>query len=125
MALRVSPGKSIGGVYVPAGTLVSNLSYTTHRDPEIFPDPLDFKPARWEHATPEMKAMHRPFSTGPRNCLGMHMARVQVFLTVSALYQRFDLKLDPFVKEEDMALRDVGLMGPIGQTLKMYVTPRV
>lgn len=121
---RVSPGKAIGGTYIPAGTMVSNLWYTTHRDPAVFQDPEEFDPSRWEDATPEMKTMHRPFNTGPRTCVGIHLARVQIILAVCALYQHFDLSLDPTMNDELMALRDVGLMSPIGKTLKLRVARR-
>ena len=109
---------------MPAGVVVSNLAYATQRDPSVFPRPHDFDPVRWMEASPEMKAMNRPFSTGPRNCLGMHLARVQLLLTVCSLYQRFDLKLDPRMTDEMMVLRDQGVMNPIGKQLWVNVNPR-
>lgn len=68
--------------------------------------------------------MNRPFSAGNRNCIGMHLARVQILLTICALYQRFDLTLDPRVTEEMMAQRDFGLMTVSGKKLWMMATPR-
>jgi hypothetical protein len=54
----------------------------------------------------------------------MHLARVQILLTICALYQRFDLTLDPRVTEEMMAQRDFGLMTVSGKKLWMMATPR-
>ena len=102
---------------------MSNLPYATGRDPSVFPDPDEFKPERWEIATAAMKGMNRPFSVGPMNCAGMHLARVQMLLTICGLYQRFDLKLDSCMTDEMMALRDQGLMSPIGEKLWMHATP--
>lgn len=68
--------------------------------------------------------MQRPFMVGPRNCIGMHLARVQIFITVCALYQRFDLSVDPSITEEMMEMRDLGLMSPWGKSLKMHVSKR-
>lgn len=124
VAPRVSPGKMIGGRYVPAGVVVSNLPYATQRDRAVFPDPDTFDPDRWEHPTAEMKLMNRPFSSGPRNCVGMHLARVQMLLTVCALVQRFDLAIDPRVTEEMMVQRDQGLMTAMGKKLWVQATPR-
>ncbi|KAH7070316.1 cytochrome P450 [Paraphoma chrysanthemicola] len=121
---RISPGKVIGGEYIPAGTLVSNLAYTTHRDPRVFPHPTEFIPERWENPTKEMKLMYRPFSTGPRNCVGMHLARVQLLLAVCALYQRFDITLDPSTTEELMIMRDQVVMSPSGKKLWINAKPR-
>ena len=124
MAPRISPGKIIGGAYVPAGVVVSNLAYSTQRDATVFPDPYDFVPERWTAPTPDMKLMYRPFSSGPRNCIGMHLARVQLLLSICALYQRFDLRLDPCMTDDMMALRDQGVMTPIGKKLWVHATAR-
>ncbi|EKG11789.1 Cytochrome P450 [Macrophomina phaseolina MS6] len=121
---RRSPGKVIGGHYVPAGTLVANLAWATHRDPSAFPDPLAFQPERWADPTPEMKTMFRPFNTGPRNCIGMHMARVQIFLTLGALYLRYDVRMDPRMTEEDMEELDRGVMQPKAEEVLVHVTRR-
>lgn len=72
-----------------------------------------------------MKIMNRPFSSGPRNCVGMHLARVQLFLTVAALYQRFELVVDSSTTEDMMVLRDQGIMTPVGRKLWVRVKPRV
>lgn len=125
VAPRVSPGKIIGGAYVTAGTAVSNLAYSTQRDEEIFPEPLRFMPEGWENPTPEMKLMHCPLSTGSRNCIGLHLARVQLLLTVCALYQRVDIRLDPRMTEEMMAMRDQGVMTVSGTKLWVSATPRM
>lgn len=124
VAPRISPGKVIGGQYVPAGVVVSNLAYTTHRDPAVFPDPEEFLPERWKCPSQEMKSMYRPFSTGPRNCIGMHLARVQLLLVVCAIYQRFEVKLHPRTTAEMMVMRDQGVMTPTGKQLWVSVTRR-
>lgn len=54
----------------------------------------------------------------------MHLARVQLFLTVAALYQRFDVVLDPSTTDDMMVLRDQGIMTPIGKKLWVRVKPR-
>ena len=40
---RVTPpdGAVLGGISIPGGTLISTQSYTIHRDPELFPRPLE------------------------------------------------------------------------------------
>ncbi|KAF4552798.1 Cytochrome P450-like protein 12 [Elsinoe fawcettii] len=121
---RISPGKVIGGHYVPAGTKVGSLAYHTHRNPDVFPDPEKFYPERWDKATPEMKVMFRPFSLGPRNCIGMHIARQQVFLTVSRMYQRYDVTLDPTMTEKDMVEDDRGIFFPQAKTFRVSLKAR-
>ena len=40
---RVAPpeGAVLGGIPIPGGTFISTQSYTIHRDPELFPKPLE------------------------------------------------------------------------------------
>jgi len=35
---------------IPAGTPVSQMNYVVNNDPEIFPQPLEFRPDRWIEA---------------------------------------------------------------------------
>jgi cytochrome P450 len=121
---RLCPGKMIADTFVPAGTIVSNLPYSTHRDPSVFLDPESFSPDRWTNPTPQMKAMYRPFGTGPRNCIGMHLAKMQLLMVTCALYQRFEIRLDPRTTEEMMVLRDQGLMTPMGKQLWVRIKER-
>jgi cytochrome P450 len=75
--------------------------------------------------TPEMKVMYRPFLSGPRNCIGMHLANAQLLLTLCALYQRFEIRVDrKRTTDEMMNLRDMGLLSPVGKQLWVSVKPR-
>ena len=120
-AARVSPGKLIGRGWVPKGTTVQTDTYATARDPNVFPEPMNFNPSRWENATEEMRQMARPFSTGPRNCVGRHLAEMGLFLTVSRLYQLYDIIPDEKIQAEDMRQLDFGVLEPACQ--HFYVTP--
>lgn len=119
-APRVSPGKVIANDYVPENIQVEVSSYATARDPDVFPNPLEFKPSRWENATEEMRNMARPFSYGPRNCVGRHLAEIGLFMTVSRLYQLYDVVPDPDLRPEDMNQVDLGVLEPACQ--QFYVT---
>ena len=72
---RVSPNQPLRYKQwvIPAGVAVGMSAYFQHRDPTIFPRPLEFLPERWldENVTPEMKNAYIPFSRGSRHCLGM------------------------------------------------------
>ena len=109
---RVSPGKQIGGVFVPAGTVVATVAYSTHRDPNYFPNPLEFVPERWLDASSDMRAMAKPFGHGPRNCIGKHLAEIGLRLTLTRLYQLYDIEIDSCMTEEMMRQKDRGAAGP-------------
>lgn len=119
-APRISPGKVIGTEYVPPGTQIEVSTYATARNPDIFPNPLEFNPSRWKNATEEMRNMARPFSSGPRNCVGRHLAEIGLFLTISRLYQLYDIVPDPELRPDDMKQIDFGVLEPACQ--QFYVT---
>lgn len=120
---RVSPGKQIGDHYIPKGVVVATVTFATHRDPSIFPDPLEFRPERWLHVTPEMKAMAKPFGTGPRNCIGKHLAEIGLLLTLTRLIQLYDIDTDPSMTDAMMRQRDRGAASPWDAKLLVSVKP--
>ena len=64
----------IDGYSIPAGTVVSMSPYTLHRNAEVFPEPLRFRPERWLGQCGdlvEMKKWFWAFSSGGRMCIGM------------------------------------------------------
>lgn len=115
-APRISPGKSIAGHYIPEGVQVEVNTYVTARNPDVFPDPDEFRPYRWESATDAnldaMNNMARPFSYGPRNCVGRHLAELGLVLTIARLYQLYDVTLGPEMAHEDMRQIDLGVLEP-------------
>ncbi|GAA1644975.1 cytochrome P450 [Catellatospora bangladeshensis] len=67
---------TVTGVPIPAGTLVLYSPFLTHRDPRLWPDPLAFKPDRFDEGRPAWGFL--PFSAGRRTCLGAHLARAML-----------------------------------------------
>ncbi|OQV11109.1 hypothetical protein CLAIMM_15004 [Cladophialophora immunda] len=120
---RVSPGKQIGEHFVPKGVNVATVSYATHRDPSIFPDPLQFVPERWLSSNPDMRAMWKPFGHGPRNCIGKHLADIGMHLTLTRLYQLYDIETDPSMTEQMMRQKDRGAAGPWDAKFLVTFTP--
>ena len=76
---RTMPNNNVmvDGFQIPAGTVVSMDPYTLHRNPDVFPQPLAFRPERWLGENPalgdpvEMKRWFWAFSSGARMCIGM------------------------------------------------------
>ncbi|MFF8908770.1 cytochrome P450 [Streptomyces olivaceoviridis] len=78
----------IGGVRIAAGDGIILASDAANRDPEVFehPERLDIdRSAR----------RHMAFGSGPHQCLGQNLARVELQLAYPALFRRFPgLRLD-------------------------------
>ena len=60
------------GYKIPAGASYSIHIYSLHRNEEMFPDPLSFKPERFysDQCSERHPFAFVPFSAGPRNCIG-------------------------------------------------------
>ena len=87
------------GYFIPKGTTVLANLYSTHHDPEVFPNPESFRPERF--LSEDGKSLGRknesliPFSIGKRVCLGEAFARDQLFLFITSLVQQFRITADP------------------------------
>lgn len=68
------------GMTIKEGTLVVIPTWALHRNPEYFPDPEVFNPDRFmpENKNKIHPYAYLPFGSGPRNCIGMRFAWVQM-----------------------------------------------
>jgi cytochrome P450 len=87
----------IGGYHVPAGTQVFMFQWATQRDPRFYDEPLEFKPERWtdEFNARLPKYAYFPFGAGPRACIGVSFAMMEIVLALATIGQRFRLELVP------------------------------
>jgi enediyne biosynthesis protein E7 len=83
--------QTIGGFEVPAGASVLLVPWVTHRLPEFWPDPMEFRPDRWERP-PAHKYAYYPFGAGQRLCLGRPLALMEMQLAISMVSRRFRLR---------------------------------
>ncbi|KAH9909917.1 cytochrome P450 [Xylariomycetidae sp. FL2044] len=87
---------TVDGYAIPAGTVVSMAPYTLHRNPEVFADPLRFRPERWlgEYGDlAEMKKWFWAFSSGGRTCIGMHLAMAEMTTFMATVYRKYSTSL--------------------------------
>ncbi|HEY2295824.1 MAG TPA: cytochrome P450 [Thermoanaerobaculia bacterium] len=81
----------IGGYPIPAGAQILIPVYATHRHPEIWEVPEAFHPERFEPAAVAARPRHSylPFGTGPRMCIGIHLAMMEMQLILAMVAQRY------------------------------------
>ena len=70
-----------------------------------------------------MKSMSRPFSLGPRNCVGKHLAEIALTLTITRLYQLYDIRIDASMTADKMKQKDKGVLEPGMTTFLIAATP--
>lgn len=74
------------------GDLVMGSIYLTHRNPEIFPNPTEFRPERFlERQYSPYEFL--PFGGGSRRCLGLALAQFEMKLVLATWLQTWTLEL--------------------------------
>ncbi|KAH6961793.1 cytochrome P450 [Ilyonectria sp. MPI-CAGE-AT-0026] len=106
-------GWEVGGYYVPDTATVLTQAYSLHRLREVFPNPEKFNPDRWLNPTAEMQGAFIPFGGGPRICIGIHLAYMELRLTSAAFFSKFHgATVHPSLLEDDMTLENYTLIVP-------------
>ncbi|KFG86111.1 putative cytochrome P450 [Metarhizium anisopliae] len=111
-------GVQLGGYWLPGGTTVATQAYTMHRHPDIFPNPDEFNPYRWAAPTKAMKEAFMPFGRGPRICIGLHLAYIELRLAAARFFQEFPtayISEREGMSDDDMSESVYFLMSPKGQ----------
>ena len=116
---RLTRDVTLGGVHLPARTLVRVTPWLLHRDPRWWPDaPLAFKPERFLPGAPDIpRGAYIPFGLGPRVCLGQHFAVLEMTLIAALVLQRFELS--PVGSETPRPRMAVTLRPEGGLTLRL------
>ncbi|KAK2995724.1 hypothetical protein RJ640_012448, partial [Escallonia rubra] len=79
------------GFKIPKGWKAFWSVYSTHKDPNYFPNPEKFDPSRFEGNGP-LPFSFVPFGGGPRMCPGREYARVEVLIFMHRLVTKFKWK---------------------------------
>jgi len=87
----------LGGHRIPKGRDIAISTYTMHRNPQFFPEPLRFDPERFapENEGRIPKYAYLPFGGGPRVCIGNSFAMMEARLALIAIAQMWQLTHAP------------------------------
>ncbi len=85
------------GYHVPAGTMLLYSIVTTHYLPELYPQPLEFRPERFAPDAERKYSPYEyiPFGGGSRLCLGQPLAMMEMKVVLAILLQKLRLDLVP------------------------------
>lgn len=81
----------INGVFIPKGTVVTVPMFVLQRDSKYWPEPDKFHPERFSKKNKESidPYIYMPFGSGPRNCIGMRFALMNMKLALIRVLQNF------------------------------------
>src|SRR5208337_1190916 len=94
MTRRAIRDDQIGNYFVPAGTEIYIAPYFIQRHPRLWEAPDRFDPDRFDADASQSRdplAM-LPFSVGPRNCIGEHIARMEMQIHVMMIAKHLRLR---------------------------------
>ncbi|KAJ4908794.1 Cytochrome P450 superfamily protein [Raphanus sativus] len=94
MFRKVVKDVEIKGYTIPAGWIVMVIPSVVHFDPEIYENPFEFNPWRWEGK--ELRSGSKTFmvfGAGARQCAGSEYARLQISLFIHHLVTTYDFSL--------------------------------
>ncbi len=88
---------TLGEYQIPKNTWIIGYLHGIHHDPEIWGDPENFRPERFLNENNEVIRHEAllPFSFGKRVCLGESLARDELFLFITGIFQAFTVTPDP------------------------------
>lgn len=109
-------GAEVDGVFLPEGSNCGTPTYSIHRHPAYYREPLAYVPERWidgaicqtgnnswQTTKEELEIARRafcPFSIGPRGCIGKSMALMELRLTIARMMFLFDVSLADRIGED-------------------------
>jgi cytochrome P450 len=85
IARRLQAPMEIGGWHLPAGVHIAPSIYLLHRRPDLYPDPLAFRPERFLSDDPPGTYEWIPFGGGVRRCLGASFALFEMKVVLQAM----------------------------------------
>jgi cytochrome P450 len=87
---QVTADYAVDGTTIPAGHVIVMSQWVTHRDADLWPDPMRFDPDRWGDGAQHPPAgAYFPFSAGPYECHARGLATTEAILVLATLGQRW------------------------------------
>ncbi|XP_002526524.2 ent-kaurenoic acid oxidase 2 [Ricinus communis] len=86
---------NISGYVIPKGWKILVWFRSVHLDPEIYPNPREFNPSRWDNHTAKAGTF-LPFGAGSRMCPGNDLAKLEIAIFLHHFLLNYELeRLNP------------------------------
>lgn len=87
----------LAGYHIPANTIIVLSQWVLHNLPDIWGDPENFRPERWDPQEGQKlpQGAYFPFGLGPHMCIGMAFAQLETKLLLASILQRYTPTLVP------------------------------
>lgn len=122
MTRVTSTDQVIGDYHVPAGVTIGIPIFTLHRDERWWSDPETFNPDRFNDKDQNSKRHTYawiPFSAGPRICIGLKFAMMEMKTGIAMIVQQYQLSLP-----DDFELEYIRYITLKPNGIRINLTPR-
>lgn len=114
---------------IDKGTPLIISTFGLHRDPDIYENPLQFKPERFlNSSTGEGKAsgiFYLPFGNGPRICIGMRMGKLTTKLGLFLLLSKFNFEFEGEIPINELTFSPQQFVLTLKDDINLKVSARV
>ena len=112
----------LGDIDIKKGDVITADFVAVSYNEKLYKDPYEFNPDRFRDPNNKLDSfVFVPFSAGPRNCIGQHLALIEMKLIVSEFLERFEYK----TKDDYVHRLAVKIMYGPANKLLFEVTPRM
>jgi cytochrome P450 family 135 len=111
---RLLAPMQLGRYTIPADTIVAPCVHLMHRRPDVYPDPLRFRPERFLDAAAGTYTWI-PFGGGVRRCVAWYFAQLEMKRVIEVVLRRFELR--PASDRDEGATRSSVSFAPSGGAL--------
>ncbi|KAL5546789.1 hypothetical protein UlMin_006476 [Ulmus minor] len=126
---KANANLKIGGYDIPKGSIVHVNVWAVARDPEIWKDPIEFRPERFLEEDVDMKGHDYrllPFGAGRRVCPGAQLGIYLVTSMLGHLLHQFQWSPPQGMKAEEIDLTESpGMVTYRSKPLEAVATPRL
>ncbi|KAJ7375374.1 Thromboxane-A synthase [Desmophyllum pertusum] len=87
----------LNGIHIPAGTEIVIPIYALHHDADAWEDSEKFDPERFRGPAKDIRHAFQflPFGAGPRNCIGMRFALMEIKITLARILMKYKFVQSP------------------------------
>ena len=87
----------LNGIRIPAGTEIVIPIYALHHDPDAWEEPDKFDPERFRGPAKDNHHAFQflPFGAGPRNCIGMRFALMEIKIAMVKILMKYKFVRSP------------------------------
>ncbi len=107
VARRLQAPMDFGPWRLPAGVHIAPSIYLLHRRPDLYPEPLEFRPERFLAPDPPGTYEWIPFGGGVRRCLGASFALFEMKAVLRAILRGARLRQTPRRPSEGVTRRAI------------------